>query len=46
VTIPLVEQYPDDAWEMVFGYDQQRFISDRAGEAVTHSVRAADRAAH
>jgi hypothetical protein len=42
VALPLIEQYPDDAWELVFGYDQQRFMSDRAGAAVTRSVRAAE----
>ncbi|WP_416666926.1 iron-containing redox enzyme family protein [Egbenema bharatensis] len=44
VAIPLIDQYPDDAWEMVFGYDQQRFMSDRAGAAVIQAVQAADRA--
>jgi hypothetical protein len=42
VTLPLIKQYPDDAWEMVFGYDQQRLLSDRAGVAVAQAVRAAD----
>lgn len=42
VALPLVEQYPTDAWEMVFGYDQQRFLSDRAGTAVTQAVRQAE----
>lgn len=42
VALPLVEQYPADAWEMVFGYDQQRFLSDRAGTAVTQAVRQAE----
>ncbi|MFB2936759.1 iron-containing redox enzyme family protein [Aerosakkonemataceae cyanobacterium BLCC-F154] len=42
VALPLVEQYPADAWELVFGYDRQRFLSDRAGTAVTKSVRQAE----
>jgi hypothetical protein len=45
VALPLVAQYPTDAWEMVFGYDQQRLMSDRAGAAIARSVREADRAA-
>ena len=45
VALPLVEQYPADAWELVFGYDQQRLLSDRAGAAVARSAREADRTA-
>jgi len=39
VALPLVERYPDLAWEMVSGYDQQRFISARASQAIAQSVR-------
>ncbi|MBE9018677.1 iron-containing redox enzyme family protein [Chroococcidiopsidales cyanobacterium LEGE 13417] len=42
VALPLISQYPDDAWEMVLGYDQQKFLSDRAGAAVARSVREAE----
>ncbi len=42
VALPLVEQYPADAWELVFGYDQQRLMSDRAGAAIAQAVREAD----
>jgi len=42
VALPLIEKYPADAWELVFGYDQQRFMSDRAGAAVARSVREAE----
>ncbi len=42
VALPLVERYPDLAWEMVSGYDQQRFISTRAGQAIARSVREAE----
>ena len=31
VALPLIERYPTDAWEIVLGYDQQRYISARAG---------------
>ncbi|NHC37898.1 iron-containing redox enzyme family protein [Scytonema millei] len=42
VALPLISQYPHDAWEMVLGYDQQKFLSDRAGAAVARSVREAE----
>ncbi|OKH40972.1 hypothetical protein NIES2119_01310 [[Phormidium ambiguum] IAM M-71] len=42
VTLPLIAQYPDDAWELLFGYDQQRLMSDRAGAAVAQAVRQAE----
>jgi hypothetical protein len=45
VALPLVDQYTDDAWELLFGYDQQRRMSARAGAAVAQAVRAADQAA-
>ncbi|MEW6493258.1 MAG: iron-containing redox enzyme family protein [Cyanobacteriota bacterium] len=45
VALPLVEQYPTDNWELVFGYDQQRLLSDRAGAAVAQAVREADQTA-
>lgn len=31
VALPLVERYPDDAWELVLGYDQEKLMGDRAG---------------
>ncbi len=43
VALPLVAQYPEDAWELVLGYDQQRLMSDRAGMAVAHAVKQADK---
>ncbi len=42
VALPLVDRYPDLAWEMVWGYDQQRFISARASQAIARSVREAE----
>ena len=42
VALPLVDRYPDLAWEIVRGYDQQRFISTRAGKAIARSVREAE----
>lgn len=42
VALPLAGMYPKDAWELVLGYDQQKFMSDRAGAAVARAARAAD----
>lgn len=39
VAFPLAEQYPDYAWELVLGYDQEKLMSDRAGAAVVRSIR-------
>jgi len=38
VALPLAEQYPDHAWELVLGYDQEKWLGDRAGVAVVHSI--------
>ncbi|MDZ8186201.1 MAG: iron-containing redox enzyme family protein [Nostoc sp. ChiSLP02] len=45
VALPLVERYPDDAWELVLGYDQQKFIGDRAAVAVVRAIRQAEQTA-
>ncbi len=42
VAIPLVERYPDDAWEIVLGYDQQHFMSLRSSDAIERSARHAE----
>lgn len=42
VALPLAALYPKYAHELVLGYDQQKFIGDRAGSAVTRAARAAD----
>jgi hypothetical protein len=42
VALPLADLYPHDAWEMIWGFDQQRLISERAGEAVARACRHAD----
>jgi hypothetical protein len=39
VALPLVEQYPDDAWELLLGYDQEKLMGDRAAKAVVQSIR-------
>lgn len=42
VALPLAEQYPDHAWELVLGYDQEKLMGDRAGIAVVRSIRATE----
>lgn len=44
--IPLAELYPENAWELVLGYDQDKFMGDRAGAAVIKAVQAAERLAN
>lgn len=39
VALPLAEQYPNQAWELVLGYDQEKYMSDRAGVAIVRSIR-------
>jgi hypothetical protein len=39
VALPLAKQYEENAWEILFGYDQQRFFSARAGKAVLESIK-------
>lgn len=43
VALPLVERYRENAWEILLGYDQQRFFSGRAGRAVANSIKKAER---
>ncbi|MBD2493118.1 iron-containing redox enzyme family protein [Nostoc sp. FACHB-280] len=44
VALPLAEQYPHDAWELLLGYDQEKLMSDRAAQAVVSSIRAVEQA--
>ncbi len=39
VALPLIEKYPEQAWDMVKGYDQQKFISARSASAMVESIR-------
>jgi hypothetical protein len=39
VAFPLVDKYGESAWEIIWGYDQQRFISARASQAIVQSLR-------
>eukprot|EP00879_Flechtneria_rotunda_P002011 GHRR01002188.1.p1 GENE.GHRR01002188.1~~GHRR01002188.1.p1 ORF type:complete len:513 (+),score=225.29 GHRR01002188.1:455-1993(+) len=42
VALPLVDMYPQDAWEMVLGYDQDRFMGGRAGGALVKYIKSAE----
>ncbi|VAX28196.1 FIG00557508: hypothetical protein [hydrothermal vent metagenome] len=42
IALPLAGRYPSEAWELVFGYKQQRLMSERAGGAIARSARTAD----
>lgn len=39
VALSLVDMYPDEAWQIVLGYDQGKFMGDRAGASVVRSIR-------
>ncbi|MEH2183476.1 iron-containing redox enzyme family protein [Nostoc sp.] len=42
VALPLAERYPNDAWELLLGYDQEKQMGDRAARAVLRSIREAE----
>jgi hypothetical protein len=44
VALPLARRYPRNASDLVLGYDQQRFMSARAGKATAEAVKWADSA--
>lgn len=39
VALPLLEKYPEQSWDIVKGYDQQKFISSRSTAAIVESIR-------
>ncbi len=40
VALPLADYYPDDAWELLLGYDQDKLMGDRASQAVIRAIQA------
>ncbi|MFB2771529.1 iron-containing redox enzyme family protein [Pelatocladus sp. BLCC-F211] len=42
VALPLADMYPELAWEIVLGYDQEKIMSDRAAKAVVQAIRQAE----
>ncbi|MDX2096885.1 MAG: iron-containing redox enzyme family protein [Leptolyngbyaceae cyanobacterium bins.59] len=41
--LPLAKMYPQFAWELVLGYDQEKLMGDRAGDAVIQAVKQAEK---
>jgi hypothetical protein len=41
--LPLVDKYPNYSWELVFGYDREKSMSDRAGAAIIRAVKQAEK---
>lgn len=35
-------RYPEDAWEVMLGYVQERMMGDRAGAALIEDIKAVD----
>lgn len=44
VALPLAQSYPEEAWQIVLGYDQEKLMSDRAAVTVVQSIRNAEQA--
>lgn len=41
VALPLADQYPEQAWEILLGYAQEKFIGERAGQAIIQQIQQA-----
>ncbi|MBD2256195.1 iron-containing redox enzyme family protein [Pseudanabaena sp. FACHB-2040] len=41
VALPLADHYPENAWEIVLGYAQEKYIGDRAGDAIIQRIKQA-----
>lgn len=39
VTLPLVDMYPNQAWQILLGYDQEKLMGDRASAAIVQAIR-------
>lgn len=42
VALPLADKYPENAWELLLGYDQEKAMGDRAGAAVVKTIKQAE----
>ena len=42
VALPLTKLYPNDAWELLLGYDQEKLMGDRAAKAIVQSIHKAE----
>jgi hypothetical protein len=45
VAVPLAEHRPENAWQLLWGYDQQALASERANQALAGAARAAQQVA-
>lgn len=43
VAVPLIEQYGTDGWEVLFGYDQEKMMGERAGAALVLDLMDVDK---
>ena len=43
VTLPLVQMYPDQAWQILLGYDQEKRMGDRASAAAVQVIHQGER---
>lgn len=39
VALPLAAQYPEDAWELLLGYEQEKGMGNRAGMAIVRAIQ-------
>ena len=39
VALPLITMYKENAWEIVLGYDQQKYLSNRAASAIVANIK-------
>jgi Iron-containing redox enzyme len=46
VAFPLAKMYPENAWELVLGYDQEKLIGDRAGVAIINQIKTSEQLGH
>ncbi|KAK9830964.1 hypothetical protein WJX81_003304 [Elliptochloris bilobata] len=44
VAVKLVDMYPNDAWEVLLGYDQEKMMGERAGAGSLPDIQAVDKA--
>lgn len=42
VALPLAKQYPEEAWELLLGYAQEKFMGDRASRAIIQRIKNAE----
>ncbi|HEY9827249.1 MAG TPA: iron-containing redox enzyme family protein [Stenomitos sp.] len=43
VALPLADRYPDNAWQLLWGYEQEKFMGDRAGAAMIRAIKSHER---